>query len=348
MTTGRPSRKFLPKRSASRPPAPGRTRRRLRFAPATLALAVLTGAPAGGSAGDLSLLVPAYFEPGTGGAEGRADGWAQLAEAAGKVGITAIFNPNDGPDSIADPSYVAALSEFRLAGGKVVAYIDTAYGSLPISAAEGQIAAYLEQYPGLIDGFFLDAMSRLDSEEKYYQQLYRDIKSESASYRVIGNPGVNTAESYLSAGAADSLVTFEQSAASYRAAAPASWTRGYSAAAFGNLIYGESAASGMMGDIALAQNRGVEYVYVTDETMNPATGDLYTRLPSYWNAEAAAVGAEMPEPSSLVLMASGLLAVAAAMRLGRWPEKRAVPRAIEQPALLPPRQDVALLQLRRD
>ena len=243
----------------------------------------------------MSLLVPAYFDPGFGGSEGRTDGWAQLTDSAGKVAITAILNPNDGPNTGADPSYDAALSAFRLAGGKVVAYVDTAYGRVPISAAEGQIAAYLDQYPGLIDGFFLDAMSNLPSEESYYQILYDYIKTQGSAYRVIGNPGASTTESYLSAAAAESLVTFEQNAGCYAAATPPGWARGYPAAAFGNVIYAESSASGMLRDVALAQNRGVEYVYVTDETMDPVSGDLYARLPSYWTEEAAAVGAETPD-----------------------------------------------------
>ena len=43
----------------------------------------------------MSALVPAYFYPGTGGTSGVGDGWAQFADAASTIGITAIFNPNE-------------------------------------------------------------------------------------------------------------------------------------------------------------------------------------------------------------------------------------------------------------
>ena len=57
--------------------------------------ALVWSAPA--RAGDLGALVPAYFYPGTGGAGGVGDGWAQMATAASQIPLTAIFNPDSGP-----------------------------------------------------------------------------------------------------------------------------------------------------------------------------------------------------------------------------------------------------------
>ena len=319
---------------------------------AALALAVLACAPAAARAGNMRILVPAYFNPGAGGTEGQTDGWAQLTESAGKVGVTAIFNPNDGPDSSAYPENAAAVSAFRRAGGKVVAYVYTGWGGMPIGVVESQIQAYLDQYPGLVDGFFVDAMSNHPADLSYYQALYQFITARGASFQVIGNPGAPTTESYLGAGAADTLLTYEQSAAFYAAATPPGWVRGYSAAAFGAIVHAEPAVFGMVKDVALAEGRRVGYLYVTDETMDPLSGSLYTRLPSYWNEEVAAVGAAAPEPGTMVLIASGLLAVAGTMRFGLLSQKRrfdrAAARAFEQPAALAPQRVAAFRQTRRN
>jgi hypothetical protein len=274
----------------------------------------------------MSILVPAYFYPGTGGTEGYTDGWAQMAASAGQVPITAIFNPASGPGPSPDPNYITAMTNLELAGGKVVAYIFTDYGNVPVATVEGEINTYLSQYgnltsnsiKNLINGFFFDQMSNLPSEVSYYQTLYTYVKGLGSSYQVIGNPGTTTDQSYLSSSppTANTIMTYEGSAANYAAATPPSWVYSYPASDFANTIYAESTLSGMFGDIALANERNVGYVYVTDETLNPPTGYLYDRLPSYWNEEVAGV-ASIPEPGSLILLAPGLLVSIAGVRGGR-------------------------------
>jgi hypothetical protein len=292
-----------------------------------LALAAIAGVPFAARAGDMGILVPAYFYPGTGGTEGNTDGWAQMAASAGKVPITAIFNPNSGPGNSPDPNYISAMTNLELAGGKVVAYVYTNYGNTPIATVEGEINTYLSQYgnltghpiTNLINGFFLDGMSNSPSVVSYYQTLYSYIKGLSSSYQVIGNPGTTTDQSYLSSNppTANTVMTYEGPAANYPAATPPSWVSNYPASDFANTIYDET-QSGMQSDVSLAAQRNVGYIYVTDESLNPPTGYLYDRLPSYWNEEVAAVAAaSVPEPASLILLASGLLATLATARIAR-------------------------------
>ncbi len=239
-----------------------------------------------------------------------------MSDSAGKVGITAIFNPNGGPGPSVDPGYAVEMSKLRLAGGEIVGYVHTDYGSAPIHTVEDEITTYLSQYPGLINGFFLDGMSNALADLGYYESLYNFVKSQSLSYQVIGNPGTVTNQSYADSPAADTLLTFEGDATTFSQATTPSWVHAYPIGAFANLIYAESAVQGMMNDLALAADRNVGYVYVTDEAINPPGGYLYDRLPSYWNEEVAAVAAAIPEPGSVILLPSGLLVLALATRIG--------------------------------
>src|SRR6185369_11580988 len=59
----------------------------------------------------LGVLVPAYFDPATGSA------WDSLNQAAQRVPLIAIMNPNNGPSTSSDAAYRRALSALRNAGG---------------------------------------------------------------------------------------------------------------------------------------------------------------------------------------------------------------------------------------
>ncbi|RBP11981.1 putative secreted protein with PEP-CTERM sorting signal [Roseiarcus fermentans] len=310
---------------------PIRPRRLAAIAAAAIAACV----PAAARAETLSLLVPAYFAPGAGGTEGYTDGWAQLAASAGKVPITAILSPNSGPDSGAVPIYTVAVANLERAGGRVVGYVNTHDGALPLADAEAQVTAYLSQYPGAIDGFLIDNMSSHYSGLSYYQALYAFVKSLGA-YQVIGNPGGDTHRAYLTA--ADTLVTFEGAAAAYPAATPPSWVAAQPASSFVNTISDQFSVSGMAADIALARERNAGYVYVTDQSMYSTDSFLYDRMPSYWNAEVATVaasGAAVPEPGAVVLTALGMVAMAGAMAQSRRRGQTAranggAPRSVER------------------
>jgi hypothetical protein len=218
----------------------------------------------------MSILVPAYFYPGTGGTEGHTDGWTQRTASAGKVQITAIFNPDSGPGPSADRNYISAMTNLELAGGKVVAYIYTDSGNTPIATVESEINTYLSQYgnltsnpiKNLIGGFFFDGMSNSPSEVSYYQTLYSYIKGLSPSYQVIGNPGTRTDQSYLSSSppTASTIMTYEGPAANDSAAAPPSWVYNYPRSDFANTIYAHATVAGMQADVALALSRNVGYI----------------------------------------------------------------------------------------
>lgn len=256
------------------------------------------------SAFAMQILIPAYFYPDP--AATAPDPWQALGASAGDVAITAILNPASGPGSSQDANYVAAIASLRSAGGRVIGYVSTAYGSRNAATVKAEIDHYRDFYD--LDGIFLDEMSNLDTQLGYYQDLYDYIKRSNGGYRIIGNAGTSTLEAYLQV--ADTLVTFENSAG-YESYQPDPWVNDYSADRFAHLIYGVGSSTTMQQFVALAAQRNAGYVYVT----NDGGDNPWDQLPSYWQAQTQAVAA-VPVPPAAGLLASALAAMIAALR--RW------------------------------
>lgn len=227
----------------------------------------------------LGLLVPAYFDPGS-----NATNWNSLAAAAQRVPLVAIMNPNNGPSTSAKASYARAITNVQAAGGQVIGYIYSSYTRRPLIELETDIDRYLSFYK--IDGFFVDEMTNdsVAAHLSYYEELYRYIKSKNPSYRVMGNPGINTLSIYMERPVADALVTFESNAGypSYR---PDVWTQTPPVGRFAHLLYAVSTAETMTNYVQLARQRNAGYVYVTDDGgTNP-----WDTLPGYWEKEISLI-----------------------------------------------------------
>ena len=241
----------------------------------------------------VNILLPAYFYPSS---DPNQSFWDEMTAAAGQVGITAIMNPDNGPGSSVNSDYTTAVDVFRAAGGKVVGYAHTSYGARSQADVLSEVASYASFYN--IDGIFLDEMSNTSVDFAYYQSLYSSIKSTNPGYRIFGNPGTNTLESYLTA--ADVLVTFENQTG-YDTFTPDTWTNNYTADHFAHLLYNVNDKATMLAHVALAADRNVGYLYITNDILtNP-----WDTLPQYWNAEVSAVSV-IPEPSSGLLVLAGL------------------------------------------
>ncbi len=286
-------------------------------------------------AGNVGVIVPSYFYPGTGGPGGVGDGWAAMAAAASKIPITAILNPDSGPlPGPADPNYVTAMTNLENAGGHVVAYVYTDNGNAPIATVESQISTYISQYGGLVNGFFLDGMYITPSTLSYYQSLDTFIKGLGASYTIIGNPGQPfiyplAPSAYLST--ADVFNIFEGPNTAPSPGAPGfddypygvNWFQSYPSDRFSNIIYDvpanasdPSQSSAMLADLSKAVGLNAGYVYITDQSgANP-----YTQLPSYWDQEVSAL-ASVPEPRALTQLLSAVACGSLAATV-RWLRRR--------------------------
>ncbi|MCA9258760.1 MAG: hypothetical protein KDA61_06155 [Planctomycetales bacterium] len=228
--------------------------------------------------GDFDIVVPAYFYPTNNGP------WDDLADAAGSAPITAIMNPASGPGTQQDANYVTAVNALRAAGGRVIAYVHTSYGARDLATVLQEIDRYDAFYE--IDGIFLDEMANTGPAERldYYRSIYDYVKGIDPLWEVMGNPGTNTLQQYLTWPAADRLVVYEREGSFYPGHAEDAWNHDYDRSHFVNLVHTEGATA-LADDLTLAKARNVGGIYITDDVMN----NPWDRLPSYWTSEVAAV-----------------------------------------------------------
>lgn len=240
-------------------------------------LATLLGA----AAAPLGIMVPAYFDP-TGN-----NYWNAMSNAATRVPLIAILNPDSGPGTARDADNVSAVANLHHAGGRVIGYVHTSYGARPMSEVTNDVDLYLAFYS--LDGFFIDEMAD-DADTNhlnYYAALYQYIKSQNARFSVTGNPGSGTVEAYLGQPTADLLMTYEDESSNYAGYVPSSWVTNHLARQFIHVAYGLANAITMSNDVNLAVSRNAGWIYFTDADLpNP-----YDVLPAYWTNEVNLVQA---------------------------------------------------------
>ena len=223
-------------------------------------------------AAPLGIMVPAYFSP------SHTVYWSELDFAASRIPLVAIMNPDSGPGASKSTSYVNVLSQLHQAGGTVIGYTYSGYGTRALADVEADIDTYLSWYN--VDGFFIDEMAddANTTNYAYYQSLYQYIKSKGAQYSVTGNPGANTQQNYLSIPTVDSLMIFESNGSKYSSFAPSSWVYQYPPKQFVHLPYGVTNITTMSNYVGLAVGRNAGWIYISDST-------LYSVMPSYWTNE---------------------------------------------------------------
>ncbi|WP_371789858.1 spherulation-specific family 4 protein [Streptomyces sp. NBC_01471] len=260
---------------------------------------------ANGATASQAIGIPAYINPGS----GAWDAFDSPAPGAGLI----VANPESGPGGSTDAAYTTAIEKAHQEGKKVVGYVDTGYFGTSgwtapggggtstdawLTTIEKNVDTWYDQYgsAGLSGIFFDDALHDCgpSSGSTEYVDLYKKIegyvKSKDSSAQVIINPGGGTDQCY--ADAADTLVTFEGSYATYQKFAPQSWEKSVAPSKIWHLVY-ETSASQMPSAIALSKERNAGYVYVTDDDDTPVDGQQWGNpwdtVASYWSQEVAAV-----------------------------------------------------------
>jgi Spherulation-specific family 4/PEP-CTERM motif len=280
---------------------------------AALAAMLATTAPVQAT----ELLVPAYFYPSSNPALSYWDEMTAAAAAGAK--ITAIVNPNNGPGAAFNSDYSTAINAFRAAGGTVLGYVYTCYGNnncvtgLPSTRSVQDVLSDAAKYRSWygVSGVFLDEMSNDVTDYAFYKDVANGLRSTDASTKIFGNPGTATDEIYLNV--ADTLVTFERGTGSYAGASTRQpWMDTEPASRQAHLHYNVDTEAQMRSLLTQAQALNAGYVYITNDcydNVRPACTNPWNSLPSYWNAEVAAVTA-VPEPPTawLALVGAGVLA----------------------------------------
>jgi hypothetical protein len=207
---------------------------------------------------------------------------ALTAKANPNVPIIAIINPNNGPGSSSDPTYLAAVQNLQSSGVTVLGYVATGYGNNAISSEESQINKYHSWYN--IDGIFFDEMSNTAGYESYYSTLNSFVKSNGMTY-TMGNPGTSVPPSYI--GILDNLCIYES--VGYPSLSFITYP-GYPESNFGLIAFGVSYDAAFVAGAAPL----VGYMYIDNlKGANP-----YSALSSLFSQTVATLAATNSQTSS--------------------------------------------------
>jgi hypothetical protein len=203
---------------------------------------------------------------------------AQTAQANPNVPIIAVINPNNGPGSSEDPTYLAGVQSLQAAGVKVLGYVATGYATSSYSAlssVESLANDYKVWYN--VNGIFFDEMSNVATYESYYSTLNSYVKSDGMTY-TMGNPGTSVPDSYI--GILNNLVIDENQG--YPSLSFITYP-GYPASDFSFIAYGVSYNAAFVTSAASL----VGYMYID----NLSGGNPYSTLSSLFAQTVATLAA---------------------------------------------------------
>jgi len=199
------------------------------------------------------------------------------------VPITFVINPNNGPGSSKQASYVAGIAALKAAGITVLGYDDLGQNTpRGVAAVKADVDAYHIWYPN-IDGIFFDDMNNGWSyPPATYSSLDAYVKSLGMTF-TMGNPGTGIPLTYV--GTFDSLVVYESGGYP-----PITSLTPYPvASAFIALGVAYNAS------FITKASPFVSWLYPTDQS----GGNPYTILPSYFNTLVASLDTGVVPPPPL-------------------------------------------------
>jgi Spherulation-specific family 4 len=235
----------------------------------------------------LQVLIPLYIYPQI--VNGRSN-WLPLVEAANKIPVVAIINPNSGPGGKPNADYIQGLKLLQKGGVKTIGYVATNYGKRPIAEVKADIDLYSAHFS--VQGIFLDEGASDAKLLNYYVETYRYIKSKKKLQQVIVNPGTHIDEAYFSKPAVDQAVIFENFGREWPVYQPSTYLPKYDRQRFALMLHGVIDQAKMQSYIDLAVKRNIGYVYIT----NDADSNPWDSLPSYWQAEVEAIRSKNSSP----------------------------------------------------
>jgi Spherulation-specific family 4 len=227
----------------------------------------------------LCLLVPFYIYPG---GDGRKE-WQRLIDAASKVEIVAIANPNSGPGSERNIDYTAIFSEASNHGITLVGYVSTDYGNRPHAEIKNDVDTWLRFYPQ-VRGFFFDQQPSESRNATQFAELRDFVKRKISDSLVITNPGVPCDDAYLARAVSNVTCVFVNFEGFEQFELPAP-LKAYDPSRFAAMPYNIPDVETMREVVKDAIIKRIGYLYISDAKPPNQWG----KLPVYWEAEVDAV-----------------------------------------------------------
>lgn len=280
-----------------------------------ISLLLFSAGIASARAGNLKILYPLYAYPNW--YDGAAAYiWDDIAAANATVSITAIINPNSGPNGgPPNTDFQHGMNDLKTAGVTMIGYVHTSYGARALADVEAEIDIYDQSFSSYgLSGIFLDEASNDPAKLSYYQTLYNYIHAKPHLTSVITNPGTQIPEAFVKAPTSDSTAIFEDTNG-WMTYKPDAYVANYPRLRFAAVMLNIPTAAQMRSAVDLAAQRNVGYVFVTDDT----TPNPYDTLPSYWKEEVNYV-ASVPEPDvgALLTLSGGVIALLFVTQRRRW------------------------------
>ena len=202
--------------------------------------------------GATGLLMPMYGNTGF--------QFSQVYEAAGKVPVIAILNPDDGVGYSKNSWIAGQVNWLKSRGVTVVGYINSQHGWRDAAEVDDETDKYKLWYK--VNGIFVDEVSGASTTLNYYKSIRAYARLIGIGFTVL-NPGTGISGNFLQAG--DVIVDYENPdwRNNFASSGVAGWVPGNTSRAAG-IIYGVPEwKAGRILDAAAAKGYG--WVYVTDK-----------------------------------------------------------------------------------
>ena len=197
-----------------------------------------------------------------------------------RVRVVAIVNPNSGPGAARSAAYTAGIGKLIAGGIQVIGYVATGYASHSAASMESEIDTWRTFYPA-IGGIFFDEQSNQAADVAYYKTLSDYAKAHGLAF-TVGNPGTDTAESFI--GALDTMLIYESKGLP-AIAKLGGWHAKYAPENFGVIPYGVAFDPASTPAYVAAARQLVGFVYIQSDdlpnpwdTLPPFFGDLLAAL----------------------------------------------------------------------
>ncbi len=227
----------------------------------------------------LQLLVPAYFYPAGPGLQA----WQRLINAAPKIKMVVIANPDNGPGLQHNPDYDPIFNAANARGIRVIGYVSTGYGKFSVAEVKRAIDKWLEFYPK-ISGFFVDQQSAEAQDVPFYLQIRDHARRKLKDALMVNNPGTICDESYFARDVSDVTCIFTAFDGFDQFNLPARLWQ-YSPSRFAALTYQVSDVRAMRQVISNSSTKHIGYLYISDA---PKGSNPWAQLPHYWDEEVEA------------------------------------------------------------
>ncbi|MBS0265945.1 MAG: spherulation-specific family 4 protein [Planctomycetes bacterium] len=219
------------------------------------------------------LLVPAYFYPSGAGKTA----WDKLLDSAARTPIVAIVNPDSGPGKRADDNYREIFRRAAQTPLQLIGYVTLSYAQRPVSAVKADIDSWLYFYPE-VQGIFFDEQPSSAEQAAFAIECFAYARQRLGSGRIVTNPGVPCARTYLAGTDAPTACLFEHETGFDEFRMP-DWAASLSPDRFAVLLYNVANPADMKRLVAVATQRRFGFLFITDrQRPNPWDG-----LPIYWD-----------------------------------------------------------------